>query len=88
MKYRLPTIVLILVVGFFATGCTYYEITDIQSDKVFYTNNWDSKGAESGVIVFKDAATGSKVTLASHQIKKISEKQYQAAVEQATGQAR
>jgi len=81
MKFHLAS-VLVLCTCLFSTGCTYYEITDIQSDKVFYTNNWDSKGAESGVIVFKDAASGSKVTLASHQIKKIPEKQYKAAVEQ------
>lgn len=88
MKYRLPAAALLIAASVFATGCTYYEITDIQSDKVFYTNNWDSKGAESGVIVFKDAASGSKVTLASHQIKKISEKQYKAAVEQAWAEPR
>lgn len=79
MKFLLAS-VLVMSISLLATGCTYYEITDIQSDKVFYTNNWDSKNEESGVIVFKDAASESKVTLASHQIKKISEKQYKASV--------
>lgn len=87
MKYFVTSIVL-SVVALFVTGCTYYEITDIQSDKTFYTTNWDSKGAESGVIVFKDAASGSKVTLASHQIKKISEKQYKTSVEEQIAEQR
>ncbi|MEO1235940.1 MAG: hypothetical protein AAFX76_04050 [Planctomycetota bacterium] len=62
------------------TGCTYYEITDPHSGKTYYTDNWNSKGAESGVIVFEDAATGSKVTLATHEIRKVSERRYKASV--------
>lgn len=81
MKHFLPAVVLTLLV-LFSGGCTYYQITDIQSEKQFYTTNWDSKGAESGVIVFKDAATDSKVTLASHQIKKVSKRKYDASVSQ------
>jgi hypothetical protein len=64
-----------------AGGCTYYQITDLQSDKVFYTDNWKFKNVESGAIVFKDAVRGSKITLSSHAIDKISRRQYQAAVE-------
>ncbi|MEM1108129.1 MAG: hypothetical protein AAGH99_05495 [Planctomycetota bacterium] len=82
------TAAVLVALGLLATGCTYYEITDIQSDKVFYTTNWDSKNAESGVIVFKDAASESKVTLASHQIKKISSKQYKASVNQQIAEQR
>ncbi|MEL7088890.1 MAG: hypothetical protein AAGL98_10715 [Planctomycetota bacterium] len=61
-------------------GCTYYQIHDPHSGKTYYTNNWESKGVESGVIVFKDAASGSQVTLASHEIKEIEPRKYKASV--------
>ena len=73
----------LLILAVFAlglTGCTYYQIHDPHSGKTYYTTNWESKGVESGVIVFEDAASGSQVTLASHEIKKIEERKYKASV--------
>ncbi|MEM8737759.1 MAG: hypothetical protein AAGG38_04685 [Planctomycetota bacterium] len=81
MNIRPPAAVLALVIlALSLTGCTYYQIDDPHSGKTYYTTNWEAKGVESGVIVFKDAATGSKVTLASHEIRKIKERKYKASV--------
>lgn len=67
MKIHFYALLILVTLGL--GGCTYYQIHDPHSGKTYYTNNWESKGVESGVIVFKDAATGSQVTLASHEIK-------------------
>ena len=80
-----PTALCLLSLVLFAgPGCTYYQVHDPHSGKTYYTHNWDSKGVESGVIVFKDAATGSKVTLANHEVRKIKEREFKAGVRQQT----
>lgn len=78
MKIHFYALLILVTLGL--GGCTYYQIHDPHSDKTYYTNNWESKGVESGVIVFKDAATGSQVTLASHEIKEVKERKYKASV--------
>lgn len=62
------------------SGCTYYEITDPTTDKTYYTTNWDRKDNRSGVLQFKDMATGKQVTLTNAEVGKISEKQYKSAI--------
>lgn len=61
-------------------GCTYYQIHDPHSGKTYYTTNWESKGVESGVIVFKDAASSSQVTLATHEIREVNQRKFDASV--------
>jgi len=79
---RKPLLTVLLAAALlFTTGCTFYEIHDPHSSKTYYTTNWESKGVESGVIVFKDAASGSRVTLASHEVREIKERKYKAAVD-------
>lgn len=78
MKIHFYALLILVTLGL--GGCTYYQIHDPHSGKTYYTNNWESKGVESGVIVFKDAATGSQVTLASHEIKEVKERKYKASV--------
>ena len=82
MTKGLTRLLLAAVIATSTAGCTYYQITDPHSEKVYYTTNWESKGVESGVIVFDDAATDAKVTLATHEIRKVSARKYKASVSQ------
>ena len=72
--------VLLSAVAFLGTGCTYYEITDPTTEKVYYTTNWDRKDNKSGVIQFEDMKTGKQITLTNAEVAEIKEKQYKAAI--------
>ncbi len=62
-------------------GCAYYEVTDPGSGRRYYTNNWEAKrDGPVGTVYFKDAKTGSYVTLQSSQVRQISEAEYQQAL--------
>ena len=79
MKNLLAAAVLVAV-GLGLTGCTYYEITDPTTEKVYYTTNWDRQDNKSGVIQFKDMKTGKQVTLTNAEVGKIKEKDYKSAI--------
>jgi len=57
-------------------GGHYYRVTDPASGRVYYTRDVDTK-RRTGAVDFKDAKSGSKVTLQSSQVTKISEAEYQ-----------
>ena len=64
-----------VVAGSFLTGCaSYYRVTQPGNDHIYYTDKVDRK--DSGVVVFKDAATQMEVTLPASQIEKITKEQY------------
>ena len=66
---------LILIICFFAVGCTkYYKVTDPTSDKTYYTNKIKQRG--SGAIKIEDERTGNQVTLQSSEIEKITKDQF------------
>lgn len=70
---------LALMVG----GCTsYYRISDPAGTKEYYTTDIDK--SRSGSIKFKDAKSGSTVTLQASEVKEISEDEFEAAVKPAT----
>ena len=59
------------------SGCaSYYKVTDTASGNVYYTTKIDK--AKSGSIKFKDANTGSDVTLQSSEVLKIKKEEYKA----------
>jgi len=59
----------------FVTGCaSYYRVTDPSGAHVYYTDKVDRK--DSGVVVFRDAATQMEITLPGSQIEKITKDQY------------
>lgn len=63
-------------------GCTsYYRISDPAGTKDYFTTKIKSK---SGAIRFKDAKSGSTVTLQASEVKKISESEFKAAVKPKT----
>lgn len=57
-------------------GCSHYKVTDPNSGKAYYTTDVDRE--RSGTVSFKSAADGSRVTLTSSEVKKISKKEYKA----------
>ncbi len=51
-------------------GCaSYYRVTDPATNKVYYTKDLDRQ--RGGGVIFKDATTGTEITLQNSQIKKI-----------------
>jgi hypothetical protein len=74
MKRILMAVVLILMMV--TMGCaSYYQVTDPGSDKVYYTTKVKKK---DGRVEFKDAATGSEITLQSSEVLKIKKEEYKA----------
>ena len=77
---QLHRCVLAALVSLMVAGCaTYYTVTDPASGKSFYTTKVDR--ALSGAVSFKDAVSGSEVTLQSSEVLKIPGGEF----EQATG---
>ena len=68
--------VLMLVVA----GCaTYYMVRDPGTGTAYYTNKIESAG-QAGAVKFKDARTGSVVTMQSSEVREISSDEYEAAL--------
>jgi len=65
-------------------GCTsYYRVSDPSGgSKDYYTTDIDK--TRSGSIKFKDAKSGSTITLQASDVKEISEEEFKAAVKPAT----
>ena len=65
-----------LLCAAFLMGCgSYYRVTDPVSKNFYYTKDIDQ--LKSGAIKFKDARTGSEVTLQSSEVKEIDSKEFQ-----------
>ena len=77
-SYKLIIIFTIILFGtIFLSGCTsYYKVKDTQSGSVYYTTEVDRSG--SGHVKFKDANTGSEVTLQSSEVLEVNEEEYKA----------
>ena len=75
MRYVL---VLALVVA--VVGCRHYQVTDADGN-VHYTKK--AKTDDQGAVHFKDVKSGEKMVLKSASVKKISGKQYRAAMKPA-----
>jgi uncharacterized protein YceK len=75
---KLIVIFIILISGtILLSGCTsYYKVKDTQSGSVYYTTDIDR--SNSGSIEFKDATSGSKVTLQSSEVSEINKEEFKA----------
>ncbi len=61
------------------SGCASYRcVTDPTTRKVYYTKDLDDRG--NGAVVFKDAATGERVTLQNSEVKKIKRSEFKQAL--------
>jgi uncharacterized lipoprotein YajG len=57
-------------------GCTtYYKVTDIETQKHYFTTGVQKKS--SGAVSFKDSRTGSEVTLQSSEIRKVNKEEFE-----------
>lgn len=62
------------------SGCTtYYMVRDPSSGKTYYTTEVEKAG-QTGAVKFKDAMTGSVVTMQSSEVREISSDEYEAAL--------
>jgi starvation-inducible outer membrane lipoprotein len=71
---------LVGAMGFVLAGCgtTYYQVTDTNSGKVYYTTK--VKKSSSGAVSFKDARSGAEVTVQASEYHTVSETTYNAGV--------
>jgi hypothetical protein len=77
MKH-LPLFALPLVL---LAGCSYYEITDPSTGRMYYTTNWDDKRHNAtGVYDFTDKKTGARVVLQQSEARPISKSEYDQAL--------
>ena len=77
MKLNRVGVIIACVLRLAIAGCGgYYKITDPVSSKVYYTD--DVKKTKGGAIEFKDAKTGSKITLQSSEVLDISKEEFKA----------
>ena len=68
----------VLLLTLSLTACAhYFKVTDPATGKVFYTEDIDRKGS---AVEFKDAQTGSSVTLQNSQILQIDKQAYETGV--------
>lgn len=76
MKKRIVMAITASIFALAVMGCGggYYRVTDPGSSKVYYTSTIKKK--EGGRIEFKDANTGSTVTLQSSEVLEIEKKEF------------
>ncbi len=75
---RLMGLGLGLLLIFGCGGKTYWMVNDLNTNKVYYTQEIDN--LSSGAVKFTDAQTGNTITLQNHGEKKITEEEFKAAV--------
>ena len=81
MKHKAMSFFLAIVFFLGLVACAgYYQVKDPTSGNTFFTRKI-SKIKKTGAISFDDAKTGSKVTLQSSKVKKITKKEYREALE-------
>lgn len=77
-KRLLPAIAAVVSLTLLAAcGGHYYQVTDTNSGKAYYTCDIDK---DDGHVRFTDKATGDKVNLNSAEIREITREQYKNAV--------
>ncbi|MEN8211202.1 MAG: YgdI/YgdR family lipoprotein [Thermodesulfobacteriota bacterium] len=70
MKNKLFVLFLTLFMMLLLTACgSYYMVKDPSSGKTYYTQ--DIKDKKEGAVQFKDAATGSEVTIQNSEVTEI-----------------
>jgi hypothetical protein len=71
---RVTALTALLAIVLATAGCTtYYRVTDPGSGKMFYTDEVKRSGS---AVMFKDAKSGSEVTLQASEVKEISQDEF------------
>ena len=77
MRLKILAIGLMCAFVLLVTGCgTYYKVTDPSSSKIYYTTKIDKE--RRGSVEFKDANSGSTVTLQNSEITEVSKEEFKA----------
>ena len=77
MKVNRVIVIIACILSLAVAGCgAYYKITDPASSKAYYTDNIKQK--KGGIIEFKDANTGSTVTLPASEVLEIDKEEFKA----------
>lgn len=71
----LRLLVCVLFLAMVAGCASYYKVTDPASKNIYYTEDIDQM--KYGAVKFKDAKTGSEVTLQSSEVKEIDSKEFE-----------
>jgi len=67
--------IIIMLVLLFVAGCTtYYRVTNLATEKDYYTT--EVKYKDSGAVDIVDARSGSKIILPSSKVEQITEDEY------------
>ena len=68
-------LIIIMLVLLFVVGCTsYYKVTNLATEKAYYTTEVKYKG--SGAVDIKDNKTGARIVLPSSEVKTITKEEY------------
>jgi len=77
MKSKVFIVALSIFVLLGITACgSYYMVKDIQSDKTYFTD--DIEKEKGGAVRFKDANTGSTVTIQNSEVTEINKEDFKA----------
>ncbi len=77
MRRRIVSVLAMAAVIAALGGCaSYYTVTDPMTNKVHYTKNLDT--GRTGGIVFRDAASGDRVTVQNPEVRKINKALFRA----------
>jgi hypothetical protein len=75
MKNKLFVLLLTLFMMLLFTACgSYYMVKDPSSEKIYYTQKIKTK--KEGAVAFKDALTGSEVTIQNSEVTQIKKDEY------------
>lgn len=73
MRAIIVTTLFLAILG----GCGYYRVTDPQSGKTYYTNQWVAgRYTMGGAVRFRDDVTGRDVTLQNSEVEQIDKATY------------
>lgn len=80
MRWTVLTTTFVAGVVLLLGGCasTYYRITDPQTDRVYYAEDYDA--SDTGAVTFEDARTGKLITVQNSEIEAVTEDQFVNAV--------
>lgn len=81
MKWKCGHLASMIALVCLIVGCSsYYQVTDPSSGKIYYSKKVDGAG-KAGAVKFKDERTGSRVTLQSSDVRKISADEFNAGLQ-------
>jgi hypothetical protein len=72
---RISSFIMIMLLTAFLAGCSYYQVTDVGTGKIYCTTGIDH--TKSGAVKFKDCRSEAEVVLQASEVKKISKERFE-----------